>query len=269
MRRAHFEVGDRHHGAMRKCGAAAPVFREGACGAAARKVTMTIIARWWSGTRRNDRMFLTMLDRNCGARVGIGIPIRLHDESAPAASEKPLWTSWYFDFADTAAGLGGWIPPRAVPERGPRVGQASCVQARVCRRWPSTTFTPCCRRTGSGAHRQDRPGPAGAGASEVLPGERRPDGPGGTTTRRRPSPGGARPVGGGVRWTSSGHRRWSRHQYQLVTRLVIPDRRRSRRHRQRVTRSPSRRSGRTTLGCPDWWAWTGCGSRRTSTTEPI
>ena len=33
-----------------------------------------------------------------------------HDEGPHLPSEEALWNeSWYFDFADTAAGLGGWI----------------------------------------------------------------------------------------------------------------------------------------------------------------
>ena len=74
-------------------------------------------------TDRGDRMFMTMLQRNCDhvldtdalATLPAAVapePLRPSedDELAHAPTAEPLWSeSWYADFADAAQGLGGWF----------------------------------------------------------------------------------------------------------------------------------------------------------------
>ncbi len=74
-------------------------------------------------TDRGDRMFMTMLERNCDhvldtealATLPPAVaqePLRPseEDELAHAPTAEPLWSeSWYADFADVAQGLGGWF----------------------------------------------------------------------------------------------------------------------------------------------------------------
>jgi Ecdysteroid kinase-like family len=74
-------------------------------------------------TDRGDRMFMTMLQRNCDhvldtdalATLPAAVtpePLRPSedDELAHAPTDEPLWSeSWYADFADAAQGLGGWF----------------------------------------------------------------------------------------------------------------------------------------------------------------
>jgi len=74
-------------------------------------------------TARGDEMFMTMLERHCSHVIDTGA-LSLLEESRPAEPLQPnvsdeaahqpgdekLWNeSWYFDFADPATGLGGWI----------------------------------------------------------------------------------------------------------------------------------------------------------------
>ncbi len=74
-------------------------------------------------TDRGDRMFMTMLQRNCDhvldtdalATLPAAVapePLRPseEDELAHAPTAEPLWSeSWYADFVDAAQGLGGWF----------------------------------------------------------------------------------------------------------------------------------------------------------------
>jgi hypothetical protein len=74
-------------------------------------------------TDRGDRMFMTMLQRNCDhvldtdalATLAASVepePLRPSedDELAHAPTAEPLWSeSWYADFVDAAQGLGGWF----------------------------------------------------------------------------------------------------------------------------------------------------------------
>ena len=74
-------------------------------------------------TDRGDRMFMTMLQRNCEHVLDTDAlatlpaatkpePLRPSDddELAHAPTDEPLWSeSWYADFADPAQGLGGWF----------------------------------------------------------------------------------------------------------------------------------------------------------------
>jgi hypothetical protein len=74
-------------------------------------------------TDRGDRMFMTMLQRNCDHVLDTDALATLpaavapealrpseDDELAHAPTAEPLWSeSWYADFADAAQGLGGWF----------------------------------------------------------------------------------------------------------------------------------------------------------------
>ena len=74
-------------------------------------------------TDRGDRMFMTMLQRNCDhvldtdalAMLPAAVapePLRPaeEDDLAHAPTTEPLWSeSWYADFVDAAQGLGGWF----------------------------------------------------------------------------------------------------------------------------------------------------------------
>ena len=74
-------------------------------------------------TDRGDRMFMTMLQRNCDhvldtdalATLPAAVAPELlrpaeEDELAHAPTTEPLWSeSWYADFVDAAQGLGGWF----------------------------------------------------------------------------------------------------------------------------------------------------------------
>jgi hypothetical protein len=74
-------------------------------------------------TDRGDRMFMTMLQRNCDHVLDTDALATLpaavapealrpseDDELAHAPTNEPLWSeSWYADFADAAQGLGGWF----------------------------------------------------------------------------------------------------------------------------------------------------------------
>ncbi len=74
-------------------------------------------------TERGDRMFMTMLQRNCDHVLDTDALATLpdavaaeplqptqDDELAHTPTSEPLWSeSWYADFADAAQGLGGWF----------------------------------------------------------------------------------------------------------------------------------------------------------------
>jgi hypothetical protein len=74
-------------------------------------------------TDRGDRMFMTMLQRNCDhvldtdalatlPAAAASEPLRPSedDERAHPPTAEPLWSeSWYADFVDPAQGLGGWF----------------------------------------------------------------------------------------------------------------------------------------------------------------
>jgi hypothetical protein len=83
-------------------------------------------------TDRGDRMFMTMLQRNCDhvldtdalATLPAAVapePIRPSedDELAHTPTAEPLWSeSWYADFADVAQGLGGWFRLGLIANQG-------------------------------------------------------------------------------------------------------------------------------------------------------
>ncbi|CDO33532.1 DUF7064 domain-containing protein [Mycolicibacterium porcinum] len=82
-------------------------------------------------TERGDAMFMTMLDRHCShvldtraleilAPPAIPEPLvpAAEDEFAHTPTDEALWNeSWYFDFTDAEAGLGGWIRLGLIPNQ--------------------------------------------------------------------------------------------------------------------------------------------------------
>ncbi|WP_179469588.1 DUF7064 domain-containing protein [Mycolicibacterium vinylchloridicum] len=92
-------------------------------------------------TDRGDEMFLTMLDRHTSHVLDTGAldilpapeaPQALipdpADEGAHPPGEEPLWNeSWYWDFADPAQGVGGWIRLGLVPNQN-----VAWINALVC-----------------------------------------------------------------------------------------------------------------------------------------
>ncbi|HWS92772.1 MAG TPA: phosphotransferase [Mycobacterium sp.] len=92
-------------------------------------------------TERGDRMFMTMLQRNCDHVLDTDAlatlpaaaapePLRPseEDELAHAPTDEPLWSeSWYADFVDAAQGLGGWFRIGLIANR-----QTAWVHALLC-----------------------------------------------------------------------------------------------------------------------------------------
>jgi hypothetical protein len=92
-------------------------------------------------TDRGDRMFMTMLQRNCEHVLDTDAlatlpaatkpePLRPSDddELAHAPTDEPLWSeSWYADFADPAQGLGGWFRLGLIANQ-----QTALVHALLC-----------------------------------------------------------------------------------------------------------------------------------------
>ena len=92
-------------------------------------------------TDRGDRMFMTMLQRNCDhvldtdalATLPVAAspqPLRPaeEDELAHGPTAEPLWSeSWYADFVDAAQGLGGWFRIGLIANQ-----QTAWVHALLC-----------------------------------------------------------------------------------------------------------------------------------------
>jgi hypothetical protein len=92
-------------------------------------------------TDRGDEMFLTMLDRHTSHVLDTGALDVLPPPEAPQAltpdpadegahepGHEPLWNeSWYWDFADPAQGVGGWIRLGLVPNQN-----VAWINALVC-----------------------------------------------------------------------------------------------------------------------------------------
>ncbi|BCI53197.1 phosphotransferase [Mycolicibacterium litorale] len=100
-------------------------------------VSSMLVAR----TDRGDEMFMTMLRRHCthvldtDALAALPEPSAdeplqpdAADEGSHQAGEEELWNeSWYFDFADGAQGVGGWVRLGLYPNRG-----VAWLNALVC-----------------------------------------------------------------------------------------------------------------------------------------
>ncbi|MHA3021920.1 DUF7064 domain-containing protein [Mycobacterium sp. BMJ-28] len=92
-------------------------------------------------TERGDEMFMTMLERHCEHVLDTdalavlpesAVPEPLtpdaSDEGAHQPTDEPLWNeSWYFDFADEAQGIGGWVRLGLYPNQ-----QKAWVNALLC-----------------------------------------------------------------------------------------------------------------------------------------
>ncbi|MET0452444.1 MAG: phosphotransferase [Mycobacterium sp.] len=83
-------------------------------------------------TERGDRMFMTMMNRHCEHVIDTGAmailpavstpkPLQpnVEDEGTHPPTGEALWNeSWYFDFADPAEGVGGWVRLGLIPNQG-------------------------------------------------------------------------------------------------------------------------------------------------------
>lgn len=92
-------------------------------------------------TERGDEMFLTMLDRHTSHVLDTGaleiLPVAAAagaltpdpvDEGAHQPGDEPLWNeSWYWDFADPAQEVGGWLRLGLVPNQN-----VAWINALVC-----------------------------------------------------------------------------------------------------------------------------------------
>ncbi|SPM42315.1 phosphotransferase [Mycobacterium numidiamassiliense] len=92
-------------------------------------------------TERGDRMFMTMLQRNCDHALDTDALATLpapaapqplqpseDDEGTHTPTAEPLWSeSWYADFVDAAQGLGGWFRIGLIANQ-----QTAWVQALLC-----------------------------------------------------------------------------------------------------------------------------------------
>lgn len=100
-------------------------------------VSSMLVAR----TERGDEMFMTMLHRHCEhvldtdalaalPEPGDDEPLQpaAADEGSHQPGEEELWNeSWYFDFADGAQDVGGWVRLGLYPNRN-----AAWINALVC-----------------------------------------------------------------------------------------------------------------------------------------
>jgi hypothetical protein len=92
-------------------------------------------------TARGDEMFMTMLQRHCShvadtdalaalPAPSVDAPLRPEpgDEGAHPSTDEPLWSeSWYWDFADPAQGVGGWLRLGLIANQG-----VAWLQALLC-----------------------------------------------------------------------------------------------------------------------------------------
>ncbi|BBY16167.1 DUF7064 domain-containing protein [Mycolicibacterium litorale] len=100
-------------------------------------VSSMLVAR----TERGDEMFMTMLRRHCAHVLDTDALSALPepstdepprpaagDEGAHQPGDEDLWNeSWYFDFADSGQGLGGWVRLGLVPNQ-----DTAWINALVC-----------------------------------------------------------------------------------------------------------------------------------------
>ncbi len=144
------------------------------------------------------------------------------DEAAHPPGADPLWSeSWYFDFADAAADVGGWIRLGLIPNQG-----HAWINALLCGPGMPTVavldFEAALPDEHAHVqHRRRRPGVGGDGAAAVLPGGRC-AAPGGPTTIRRSccARAAGRPVDVtmDLTWTTVG----TPYQYRMSPRYEIP-----------------------------------------------
>lgn len=143
-RRAHYDALLRaYHEAL---GAQAPVdldtVRDGVRRQSFFGVMMAIVSSMLvARTERGDEMFMTMLHRHCEhvldtdalaalPEPGDDEPLQpaAADEGSHQPGDEELWNeSWYFDFADGAQDVGGWVRLGLYPNRN-----AAWINALVC-----------------------------------------------------------------------------------------------------------------------------------------
>ncbi len=126
LRREHFEefISAYLDGLGPESGLVAVDVREGVRRQSFFGVMMAIVSSMLVGqTERGDQMFMTMLGRHCAQVLDTDAlailpapsapePLRPNesDEFAHERTDEALWNeSWYFDFVDPAANLGGWL----------------------------------------------------------------------------------------------------------------------------------------------------------------
>ncbi len=155
QRRAHYDTLLRtYHKAL---GPGAPVslddVREGVRRQSFFGVMMAIVSSMLvERTERGDRLFMTMLQRHCAHVLDIDAlatlpaaatpePLRptTDDELAHTATDEPLWSeSWYADFVDAAAGVGGWFRLGRIPNE-----QTALIHVLVCGPGRPTVAVDC------------------------------------------------------------------------------------------------------------------------------
>jgi hypothetical protein len=105
-------------------------------------VVMTIVSPMLvERTHRGDEMFMTMLDRHCEHILDTGAldvlpppsapePLQpdVDDEGCHPPTDERMWSeSWYFDFADPAQDVGGWVRLGLIPNE-----DHAWINALVC-----------------------------------------------------------------------------------------------------------------------------------------
>ena len=144
VRRGHYDaLLAAYHAALGDSPLSPADVRDGVRRASVFGVMMAIVSSMLvERTERGDTMFMTMLARHCNHVLDTGaLEVLPGAQAAPApltpepADEGPhapgaeaLWNeSWYFDFVDTAQGIGGWVRLGLMPNQG-----TAWVQALLC-----------------------------------------------------------------------------------------------------------------------------------------
>ncbi|KAA0111735.1 phosphotransferase [Mycolicibacterium sp. P1-5] len=143
-RRAHYDVllSAYHQGLGPDSAITLDEVREGVRRQSFAGVMMAVVSSMLvERTDRGDEMFLTMLDRHASHVLDTGAldilppPAAVQallpdpaDEGAHQPGDEPLWNeSWYWDFADPAQGIGGWLRLGLVPNQN-----VAWINALVC-----------------------------------------------------------------------------------------------------------------------------------------
>ena len=95
-------------------------------------IVMTIVSPMLvARTERGDDMFMAMLERHCEHILDTGalgilpaastpepLQPKTADEGTHPSTDEAMWSeSWYFDFADPAQGVGGWLRLGLIPNQ--------------------------------------------------------------------------------------------------------------------------------------------------------
>ncbi len=134
-RRAHYDalLAAYHEALGANSGVSVDDVREGVRHQSFFGVVMAIVSPMLvARTERGDAMFMAMIARHCQHVLDTDAlailpapaapePLRpnVNDEQRHEATDEALWSeSWYFDFADPAQGVGGWIRLGLIPNQG-------------------------------------------------------------------------------------------------------------------------------------------------------